>query len=114
MPGNSVSRRCSLQIRLSRSSSFTPRAAMRSSENLLWRKAPRVWGSSRRVLGMIKKSRPKGNCSTDASGLKARQKAKVWQEDLFCVGLSVRQAYAVSHTQLSDEHFNSLLNGSAK
>src|ERR1700730_14603041 len=46
MPGNSVSPRCSLQIRLPRNSSFTFFAAMRSSEKLLLRKKPSVLGNS--------------------------------------------------------------------
>ncbi len=53
MPGNSVSPRWSLQIRLPRSSSLTLLAAIRSSEKLLLRNKASVLGSSL-VWAMVK------------------------------------------------------------
>src|SRR5580698_8811432 len=50
MPGNNGVGHCSLRIRLLRSSSFTDRLEMRSSENALLRRAPRVRGKSQVAL----------------------------------------------------------------
>src|ERR1700730_7130785 len=45
-PGKSGSRRCSLQTRFCRNSSFTERDWIRSSEKWLLLSSPRVWGNS--------------------------------------------------------------------
>src|ERR1017187_4306083 len=50
MPGNKGAGNWSLQIRLLRSSSLTDRLPMRSSENALLRRAPRVRGKSQVAL----------------------------------------------------------------